>query len=309
MFTELSSYLDAFVVSADEGSFSAAARRLGQTPAAISKRVGQLESRLGVRLFQRSTRSLALTTDGERLYARVRLPWSEIGDALTDLRQGAGKPAGTLKVSMAHTVGRNYLLPLLAEFSTNYPDVVLDLRFDNRQVDLVAEGFDVGIGGGIELTEGLIARELSRVRIVLVASPGYLQRHSAPADPAELARHGGLLRRSLASGRLVPWTLRGNAGQELVANVRPVAVLDDPEAIARAAACGMGIAMLPLPHALPLLDSGELLRVLPGWYAETLPLSIYYSSRKLVPAKVRVFVDHVLEQFRASAHPARFCQS
>jgi DNA-binding transcriptional LysR family regulator len=309
MIAELSSYLDAFVVSADEGSFSAAARRLGQTPAAISKRVAQLESRLGVRLFQRSTRSLALTTDGERLYAQVRLPWSEIGDALTDLRQGAGKPAGTLKVSMAHTVGRNYVLPLLAGFTASYPDVVLDLRFDNRQVDLVAEGYDVGIGGGIELTEGLIARQLSRVRIVLVASPGYLQRHPAPTDPAGLARHGGLLRRSLGSGRLVPWTLHSDAGQEMVASVRPVAVLDDPEAIARAAACGMGIAMLPLPHALPLLDSGALVRVLPGWYAETLPLSIYYSSRKLVPAKVRVFVEHVLEQFRASGHPARFSQS
>lgn len=309
MLTELSSYLDAFVVSADEGSFSAAARRLGQTPAAISKRVGQLEGRLGVRLFQRSTRSLALTTDGERLYAQVRLPWGEIGDALAALRQGAGKPAGTLKVSMAHTVGRQYVLPLLAGFMTSYPDVVLDLRFDNRQVDLVAEGFDVGIGGGIELTEGLVARELARVRIVLVASPGYLQRHAAPADPAGLARHAGLLRRSLASGRLTPWTLRSDAGQEMVATVRQVAVLDDPEAMARAAACGMGIAMLPLPHALPLLEAGELVRVLPDWYAEALPLAIYYSSRKLVPAKVRVFVEHVLAQFRASGHAARFSQS
>lgn len=309
MFTELSSYLDAFVVAADEGSFSAAARRLGQTPAAVSKSVARLESRLGVRLFQRSTRSLALTTDGERLYAQVRLPWGEIGDALTDLRQGAGKPAGTLKVSMAHTVGRNYLVPLLDDFVADYPDVVLDLHFDNRHVDLVAEGYDVGIGGGIELTEGLIARELSRVRVVLAASPAYLERYPAPAHPSELGRHRGLMRRSLATGRLSAWTLRNEAGQELVASIRPVAVLDDPEAIARAAACGMGVAMLPLPHALPFLDSGELVRVLPGWHADTLPLAIYYSSRKLVPAKVRVFVDYVVERFRASGHPARFSQS
>ncbi len=308
MLTELSSHLDAFVVSADEGSFSAAARRLGQTPAAISKSVGRLESRLGVRLFQRSTRSLALTTDGERLYGQVRLPWSEISDALSDLRQGAGKPAGTLKVSMAHTVGRNYLLPMLGEFLNRYPDVVLDLHFDNHQVDLVAQGFDVGIGGGIELNEGLIARELSRVRIVLVASPGYLRQAPAPGAPADLARHRGLLRRSLASGKLLPWTLRNNAGQEMIAAVTPVAVLNDPEAIARAAVGGMGIALLPLPHALPFLDSGELVRVLPDWYAEALPLSIYYSTRKLVPAKVRVFVDYVLTQFRASGLPARFHQ-
>jgi DNA-binding transcriptional LysR family regulator len=308
MFTELSSYLDAFIASADEGSFSAAARRLGLTPAAVSKSVNRLELRLGVRLFQRSTRSLALTTDGERLYGQVRLPWTEIGDALTDLSQGAGKPAGTLKVSLAYTVGRQYFVPFLEEFSRRYPDVVPDLYFDNRQVDLIAEGFDVAIGGGIELTDALIARELARVDIVLAAAPSYLKAHAAPETPQDLTRHRGLLRRSLSTGRLVPWTLKHRSGQEVVASVRPVAVLDDPEAIARAAACGMGIAMLPLPHAVPLLDSGELVRVLPDWHAETRPLSIYYSSRKLVPAKVRVFVDYMVEQFRASGHAARFRQ-
>ena len=306
MFTELSSYLDAFIASADEGSFSAAARRLGLTPAAVSKSVNRLELRLGVRLFQRSTRSLALTTDGERLYGQVRLPWSEIGDALTDLSQGAGKPAGTLKVSLAYAVGRQYFLPLLPEFARRYPDVVPDLHFDNRQVDLIAEGYDVGIGGGIELTDALIARELARVDIVLAASPVYLKVHTAPEQPQDLARHRGLLRRSLSTGRLVPWTLKNTSGDEVVASVRPVLVLDDPEAIAHAAACGMGIGMLPMPHALPLLDSGALVRVLPDWFAETRPLSIYYSSRKLVPAKVRVFVDHMVEQFRASGHAARF---
>ncbi len=308
MFTELSSYLDAFIASADEGSFSAAARRLGLTPAAVSKSVNRLELRLGVRLFQRSTRSLALTTDGERLYAQVRLPWNEIGDALTDLSQGAGKPAGTLRIALAHTVGRMYFVPMLEGFTRRYPDVVPDLHFDNRQVDLIAEGFDVAIGGGLELTDALIARELARICIVLVASPAYLKQHPAPTHPQELARHRGVLRRSLASGRLTPWVLKSVAGEEVVASVRPVAVLDDPEAIARAAACGMGIAMLPLPHAMPLLDSGELVRLLPEWRAETRPLSIYYSSRKLVPAKVRVFVDYVIEQFRASGHAARFQQ-
>ena len=308
MLTELSSYLDAFITSAEEGSFSAAARRLGITPAAVSKSVAQLEARLGVRLFQRSTRKLALTTDGERLHGQVRLPWSEIGEALTDLRQGAGKPAGTLKVALAHTVGREYLVPLLGEFVRRYPDVVPDLHFDNRQVDIVAEGFDVAIGGGIELTDALIARELSRVRIVLVASPAYLKAHRAPKHPHDLTRHQGLLRRSLATGRLVPWALKNSEGEELVASVRPVMVLDDPEAMARAAATGVGIAMLPLPHALQLLESGALVRVLRDWHAETRPLSIYYTSRKLVPAKVRVFVDYILQEFHASGQAARFGQ-
>lgn len=309
MLTELRSHLDAFITSADEGSFSAAARLLGLTPAAISKSVGQLEVRLGVRLFQRSTRHLALTTDGERLYAQVRLPWSEINDALTDLRQGAGKPAGTLKVALAHTVGREYIVPLLGEFLRRYPDVLPDLHFDNKQVDIVAEGFDVAIGGGIELTDALIARELARLRIVLVAAPAYLKAHPAPQHPQDLARHHGLLRRSLATGRLIPWSLKSKEGQELVASVRPSIVMDDPEAMARAAATGMGIALLPLPHALPLLESGALVRVLPNWYAESRPLSIYYTSRKLVPAKVRVFVDYIVQEFAASGLAAQIRQT
>jgi DNA-binding transcriptional LysR family regulator len=309
MLTELRSHLDAFITSADEGSFSAAARLLGLTPAAISKSVGQLEVRLGVRLFQRSTRHLALTTDGERLYAQVRLPWSEINDALTDLRQGAGKPAGTLKVALAHMVGREYIVPLLGEFLHRYPDVLPDLHFDNRQVDIVAAGFDVAIGGGIELTDALIARELARLRIVLVAAPAYLKAHPAPQHPQDLARHHGLLRRSLATGRLIPWALKSKEGQELVASVRPSIVMDDPEAMARAAATGMGIALLPLPHALPLLESGALERVLPDWYAESRPLSIYYTSRKLVPAKVRVFVDYIVQEFATSGLAARIRQT
>jgi len=308
MSTELRSHLDAFVTAADEGSFSAAARRLGLTPAAVSKSVAQFEVRLGVRLFQRSTRRLALTSDGERLYGQVRLPWGEIGEALTDLRQGAGKPAGTLKVALAHTVGREYFVPMMDEFVRRYPGVVPDLHFDNRQVDLIAEGFDVAIGGGIELTDALIARELARLRIVLVAAPAYLKAHPAPSHPQDLVRHRGLLRRSLATGRLVPWTLKNTTGEEVVAGVRPVMVLDDPEAMACAAAAGMGIALLPLPHASQWLERGELVRVLPKWYAETRPLAIYYTSSKQMPAKVRVFVDYVVEEFRARGLAARFGQ-
>jgi DNA-binding transcriptional LysR family regulator len=306
MQTDLAPHLDSFVAAADEGSFSAAARRLGLTPAAVSKSVARLEAGIGVRLFQRSTRSLSMTAEGERLYRQIRLPWTEIADALADLRQDAGKPAGTLKIAMAPAVGRMYFVPLLEGFLDLYPDVVPDLHFDNRQVDLIAEGFDVAIGGGVELTDALVARELAQASSVLVAAPGYLQRFPAPAGPEQLSRHRGLLRRALGSGRLMPWTLKNDAGSEVVANVRPVAVLDDPEAIARAAACGLGIAMLPMPHVLSLLESGELVRLLPAWRGLNRPLSIYYSSRKLLPAKVRVFVEYIVEQFRAGGGAERF---
>jgi len=299
MQNELTTYLDAFVAAADEGSFSAAARKLAITPPAVSKSVARLEAGLGVRLFQRSTRSLSLTEEGERLYRRVRMPWVEVGDALAELQQGAGRPAGTLKISMAPTVGRCYFVPMLDAFVERYPDIVPDVRFDNRQVDLIGEGFDVAIGGGVELTEAIVARELARVRVGLVAAPAYLERHGTPREPHDLARHRGLLRRAVDSGRLNPWVLKHTDGGEVVTNIRPVAALDDPEALARAAACGMGIALLPKPHTLPLLESGELVHVLPDWTSESRPLSIYYSSRKHLPAKVRVFVDHIVGETKA----------
>ncbi len=306
MLTDLRSHLDAFIAAADEGSFSAAGRRLGLTPAAVSKSVAQFEARMGLRLFQRSTRSLALTTDGERLYAQVRLPWGEIGDALADLRQGAGQPAGPLKVALAPMVGREYVLPMLDSFLERYPDIVPDLHFANRQVELVAEGFDVAVGGGIELTDGLISRELAQLRFVLVASPGYLERHPVPQTPEDLVRHRGVVRRSLRTGRLMPWTLTHADGSSVVAEVRPVIVLDDPEAMGKAAAAGMGVALMSAPHARPLVRSGEVVQVLPEWWGNGLPLSIYYASRRLLPAKVRVFVDHVVHEFRARGHAASF---
>lgn len=234
------------------------------------------------------------------------MPWIEVGEALAGLQQGAGKPAGTLKISMAPTVGRLYFLPMLEGFMERYPDIVPDLHFDNRQVDLIAEGYDVAIGGGVELTEGLVARELAQVHIVPVAAPAYLARHGTPLEPADLSRHRGLLRRAVATGRLMPWILRNASAGEVVANVRPVAVLDDPEALASAAASGFGIALLPMPHALPLLRSGELVRLLPAWYADTRSLSIYYSSRKQLPAKVRVFVDHVVSEAKQRSYAEIF---
>jgi DNA-binding transcriptional LysR family regulator len=299
-------HLESFIASAQERSFSAAARRLGLTPAAVSKNVARLEGALGVRLFQRSTRTLSLTEEGERLFRQAQSPWTELVQALAEARQGAGKPSGSLKVGMALAVGRNYFVPMLEEFLRLYPDIVPDLHFENRQVDMIAEGYDVAIGGGLELTEGMIARELARVKVVVVAAPAYLAAHPAPQHPRELARYAGVVRRSSSTGRLNVWTLRNDKGEVGSADIRPLAVFDDPEAMARAAASGLGIALLPAPHALPFLRSGELVRILPEWSAESGSLSIYYSSRKLLPAKIRVFVDFVVDKFREQGYAEHF---
>jgi len=292
------SHLESFVRTADAGSFSAAARQLGLTPAAVSKNVARLEAGLGVRLFQRSTRRLTLTDGGERLLHEVRGALTTLTDAVNGVAEQDRQPAGTLKVSMGQAFGRTYVVPLLADFLARYPKVLPDWHFDNRQIDLIGEGFDAAIGGGIELMPGVVARELARVHIVAAAAPAYLAGKPLPRHPAELATLDGIARRSSPTGRVRHWTMRNARGEEATPEMRPRVIFNDPEAMCQAALMGLGIALLPMPFARPWLQSGGLVRVLPGWWADGGPISLYYPSKKQLPARTRVFVDHVVAQFR-----------
>ncbi|HEY2190585.1 MAG TPA: LysR family transcriptional regulator, partial [Caldimonas sp.] len=278
---------------------SAAARVLGLTPAGVSKNVGRLEADLGVRLFQRSTRRLALTEGGERFLRQVDAPLAALQRALAGVRRLDDAPTGTLKVSMGHGFGRNFLVPLLAEFLVRYPRVVPDWHFDDRQVDLVGEGFDAAIGGGFPLASGVVARELAPVHIVAVAAPSYLAGRPLPRGPDDLAMCDGIMRRSSPTGRVRPWTLRSRRPGEQTVPCRARLVLSDPEAIAEAARLGLGVALLPMPFAFAHLRSGELVRVLPGWYSDAGSIALYYPSRRLLPTKTRAFVDFVVERFRS----------
>ncbi|WP_109480548.1 LysR family transcriptional regulator [Paraburkholderia sp. C35] len=297
--------IESFIQSAETGSFSAAARRLGLTPAAVSKNVARLEAHLGVRLFHRSTRKLTMTPGGEQFWADTGAPFASLQDAFARAAQHDGKPSGVLKVSMAVAFGREYLVPLLGGFLERYPDIVPDWHFDNRTVDLIAGGFDAAIGGGIELTQGVVARDLARPCVVVAASPAYMAGRTLPAHPSDLAQLDGIMRRSSSTGRLRAWTLRNQVGEEALAECRTRIIFDDPEAMAYAAMAGHGVAFLPTPHAAPHLESGKLMRLLPGWHAEISPLTLYYPNRKLLPAKTRVFIDFVVEAFRDGPLAAR----
>ena len=292
--------LRSFVQTAEHGSFSAAARSMGLTPAAVSKNVAQLERSLGVRLFHRSTRRLSLTEGGERFLRQVDAPLASLQGALAGVRTTDRRPAGVLKVSLGQAFGRRFVLPLLGEFLARHPDVVPDWHFDNRPVDLVGEGFDAAIGGGFALAPGLVARELAPVHIVAVASPAYLAGRPLPSQPGDLADLDGLMRRSTPTGRVRPWTLRTRRGVEQVVPCRPRVVFSDPEAIADAVRLGLGVALLPMPFAFAAIASGEFVRLLPGWYSDAGPLSLYYPSRKLVPEKTRVFSEFLVEKFRGA---------
>jgi DNA-binding transcriptional LysR family regulator len=301
--------LESFMRSAELGGFSAAARRLALTPAAVSRNVAMLERNLGIRLFQRSTRRLTLTEAGERFLSEIRDHVEALQTAITEVSSEGAEPAGVLKVSMSPHFGTGYILPLLPEFMARYPLIRPDWSFENRQVDLIAEGYDAAIGGGFELTPGAVARVLAPAHIVLVASPAYMKDRSMPAHPANLSNLDGIHMRSSNTGRIRQWVMRNAGGDEVPVALREKMVLNDPAAIAHAASLGLGVAMIAMPDALSYMESGTLVRLLPDWYADIGPISIYYASRTLLPAKTRVFVDFVVEHFRKERLAERFAGS
>ncbi len=303
---ETLSNLESFVRSAESASFSAAARRLALTPAAVSRNVAQLERNLGMRLFQRSTRGLTLTEAGARFLQSVSAGLDSIQGAIAEVTSKAGEPAGTLKLSVAPSFGRRHVLPLLPAFMARYPAVLPDWSFDNRPVDLIGGGYDAAIGGGFELTPGVVARELARAHVVAVAAPSYLQGRKLPTTPQALAALDGVAMRSPQHNRVRVWTLRNRQGVEMVAELQPRVLLNEPDAICSAALMGMGVALLALADVAEHIESGALKRVLPDWHADAGAISLYFASQKLLPAKTRVFIDFVTEAFRTQRLAQRF---
>ncbi|MFL5107368.1 MAG: LysR substrate-binding domain-containing protein [Xanthobacteraceae bacterium] len=301
--------LESFVRSAESGGFSGAARRLSLTPAAVSRNVARLERNLGVRLFHRSTRKLTLTEAGERFLHAIRGNLEELQASIASVATDRGEPAGVLKVSLGLTFGVEYILPRLPDFLQRYPRVRPDGQFETRQVDLIAEGFDAAIGGGIELAPGVVSRTLAPLHVVAVTSPAYLKGRTPPADPAGLAAFDGIVMRSMQSRRIRDRIMRNAAGDEMAVPLKPTIVFDDPEAMCRAALLGLGATLIAVPHALPHLERGTLVRLVPQWYVDAGPISIYYASRTLIPAKTRVFVDFVVEAFRRQRLAERFAGS
>lgn len=291
--------LESFVRSAESGSFSAAARRLALTPGAISRNVAQLERNLGVRLFQRSTRGLTLSEAGEHFLRSVQGGLDSIQGAIADIMVNAGQPAGSLKLSTPPGFGRDYLLPLMPAFLERYPAVTPDWHFDNQPVDMIAGGFDVAIGGGFDLTPGVVARQIGRIHLIAVATPAFLRGKRRPNDPAELAELAGVGMRSSSNGRVRTWVMRNNAGIEMTAAQKLVMTVNDPDALSQATLLGLGVGLVAVPHAAPHLENGRLERLLPDWHCDLGPLSLYFTSQKLLPAKTRAFVDFVTEAFQA----------
>ncbi|MBS7809197.1 LysR family transcriptional regulator [Variovorax sp. PCZ-1] len=287
------------IQSADSGSFSAAANALGLTPAAVSKNVAALEAHLKLRLFNRTTRRLALTEEGRTFIAQARIGMQALEDANALAAQGA-QPEGLVRVNSAVGFGRRYVLPLLPAFFKAYPQVRVELNLNDNQVDLVQGGFDVGIRGGSQPPEGMVARKICNIPAVLAATPRYLKAHGIPQTPSDLAQHQ-LIRVKFLNGRMPPWPFKGSSKAQGISAVDAPAqlLLSDPEVVLDAALLHIGIARLGRHHASEALARGDLVEVLPKLHVGgDASMALFYPHRAGLAPRVRVLVDFLLERFK-----------
>lgn len=290
------SAIPVFVAVVENGGFSAAARSLGITKSAVSKRINQLEKHLGVRLLHRTTRKLSLTEAGERYFEHAAQALTAAGqaeDAVTELQ---GEPQGKLKINSPMSFGRLHVAPLIPKLLKRYPKLQIDLVMDDRTVDLVAEGFDVAIrsASGNLPASALVARKLAPLRQVLCASRDYIDRHGLPTTPTELTEHNCVLF-SYSSDKN-EWTLQGEEETEIVA-VSGSYRVSNSEAILEALRQGIGIGRLPTFVAGPDLKAGRLVEVLEPYRIPDHTFYAVFPEREYLPAKVRVFLDFAIEYF------------
>lgn len=291
--------LSAFVRTADLGSFAGAGRVLGLSPSAVGKAVTKLENQVGVRLVQRSTRSLRLTEEGRAFHERCRRILDDLDDAHESLMRTREAPSGRIRVSSPF-VAHHILLPVLPTFMARYPEIELDLDFSDRIVDLIEEGVDVAIRSGQLPDSRIMVRPLRPFRMLLCASPAYLNQHGTPTCPRQLKTHCGLGFRYPNSGKLQGWPLVLPTGEpELV--IRHVLTCNNMEAIHGAALRGLGIGCMPDFLAQASLESGNLVSILADHLDAPAQFNLIWPSSRHLSPKVRVFVDFITESLFASA--------
>ncbi len=284
----------AFVASATELSFTGAARTLDVSPQAIAASIARLESAMGVRLFNRTTRSISLTDEGQAFLSRVAPPLAEFNDAIASVRDTSAAPSGVLRVTTAAAFGRRYLLPQIPLFHDRFPAVRLDVSMSDQKVDLIRDGLDVAIRGGKLVDSSLITRRVCALTMVYVASPAYLKRWGVPKTPDDLANHQTVALK-FAFGASVAWEFRVRGKSVLFEPKSPTLTLSDTDLVGDAAVAGMGVARMALHFAWPHLQAGKLkLILMPFNDPSTREMVIHYPHREHVASRVKVFVDFML---------------
>jgi DNA-binding transcriptional LysR family regulator len=297
--------LTAFVAVADHLSFRAAATRLGVTPSALSHAMRQLEERLGVRLLNRTTRSVSLTDAGLRLLERLRPAMAEIGDALEDLNRERQRPFGRLRICAIPMAAAAVIAPVWGRFLATYPDIHLEVRSDEGPVDIVAKGFDAGIAPQDRFAADMIAiRVMGPMKVAVVGAPTYFAKRRPPRTPDDLARHSCIQYRRAVDGGVYEWQFE-RKGKSRQVPVDGRLMVNDPDLAIRAAVDGLGVAYTLESLAELFLRSGQLVRVLEDWSPAFKGLFLYYPGHRQVPAALRAFIDTV----RAAAGSPRAARS
>ena len=285
--------LTAFVAVADNLSFRVAAARLGVTPSALSHAMRQLEERLGIRLVHRTTRSVSLTDAGIRLLGRLRPAMDQIAGALDDLNQERDHPIGNLRIHASHLAAATVIAPIWGRFLSTYPEVHLEVSVDEAPIDIVAKGFDAGIGTRERAAADMIAVQvMGPMRVAVVGAPTYFARRRPPRMPADLTRHSCIEYRRPMEGTVFEWPFERNGKPQRV-SVEGRVMVNNLDLTIRAAVDGLGIAYTLEPVAELFLRSGQLVRVLEDWSPCLKGLFLYYPGRRQVPTALRAFIDMV----------------
>ncbi|NRR30977.1 LysR family transcriptional regulator [Oxalobacteraceae bacterium] len=285
----------------EQGSFARAGGKLEMSNAVVTRHVADLEQHLGTRLLNRTTRKLSLTETGQHYLERVRQILSDIDDADAVASSATLRPSGTLRLYCHPSFGQTQLAPLLPHFAASQPDIVLDVTLADRTVDLVEEGFDAGIFIGVQkIDPGMIARRLATTSVIMVASPDYVRRRGMPKVPADLSSHDCL---NYAFEQVRHhWPVR--CGGDKVTHVPIVnkMISNNSEILRQAAIAGMGVMMRGTCLITDDITSGRLLRLLPDHCVERMAIYLVYPSRRHLSAKVRSFVDFMLETYPNPEH-------
>jgi DNA-binding transcriptional LysR family regulator len=278
---------------AEGGSFARAANALQLTPSGVSRAVARLEARVGVRLLDRTTRSVTLTDEGRRLYSEVSPLLSGIEDAFTQTQGAAHIVRGHLRVNVDAFFSRRLLAPHIGRFLEHYPELSLELIAREQLGDLVAEGFDIAVRFGEPPSSSLVARKLLETRTITVASPAYLKKHGRPATPKDLSEHLCIQVKNTLTGQpLDDWEFhRGRTVVSVKTSGR--LLVTEVDTLLRVCLDGVGIARIKAIGVKEQIERGELVDLFPAWPGQRFPLYALYPSRHLPAAKVRAFIEFV----------------
>jgi DNA-binding transcriptional LysR family regulator len=283
--------LSAFAAVAEQRSFAKAAARLGIAPSTLSQTIRALEERLGVRLLNRTTRSVATTEAGERLMAELRPALDGVGRAVESVNAFRDKPIGTLRIVMGRAISTTMFAPMIAPFLAAYPDITLDAASDDMRLDLVSNRFDAGIRIGELIERDMIAVKLiDGIRLVCVAAPGYLARRDIPRTPRDLAAHSCIRHRWKYDEAVRPWQFE-KGGERIEIDPHGRLIVNEAQNVVSAAVDGIGIAYVPAIMAAPHVIEKRLTVLLADWCTSYSGVYIYYPSRRQIPPALQAFID------------------